>query len=81
LNGKQIFIAELDVLGNYRWHSFFGSNYNDTGYDIDIGTDGRLTVGGQAEDSFDGPEGEAPLHDHYPDGYALSDLVVLSFGP
>jgi hypothetical protein len=46
----------------YQWHTFYGSNDQDSGYAVAVDGSGNLYVTGRSSASWNGPNGESPLH-------------------
>jgi hypothetical protein len=70
---NDIFILKLDSSGAYQWHTFYpGSSL---GLNIDYSA-GNLFLTGSSGESWDGPDGQSPLHEHFGD----HDIVILKLG-
>jgi hypothetical protein len=50
--------------GTYRWHTFHGSARNDYSYALATDETQNLHVAGNAEEAWNGPNGQAPLNAH-----------------
>jgi len=77
---NDIFALKLDSGGAYQWHTFYGSSEWDHGNAIVTDGSGNVYVTGISVSSWNGPDGQSPLHAHT--GY--SDIFVLkldSSGP
>ena len=59
-----IAVLKLDASGAYQWHTFYGSTNGDWGYSIVVDGNGEVYISGSSESSWNGPEGQAPLHAH-----------------
>ncbi|MDJ0765972.1 MAG: SBBP repeat-containing protein [Myxococcota bacterium] len=59
-----LFVLKLDANGEYQWHTFYGTNYNDKGNSITVDEEGNLYVIGTSEYGWDGPDGLGPLNPH-----------------
>ena len=64
-----IVILKLDKNGNYKWHTFYGSDYSDSGSGIAV-DDNDVYVTGDSQSSWD-VNGTAPLHPH------SGDITIL----
>ena len=73
----EIFILKLDYDGFYQWHSFYGSEFGDSGEGIAVDGSGNVYVTGGSVATWNGPGGDAPLHAHS----GSSDLFVLKLDP
>ena len=71
--GDDIFVLKLDSSGAYQWHTFYGSSERDHGNAIVTDGSGNVYVTGISVSSWNGPDGQSPLHAHT--GY--SDILVL----
>ena len=63
-SGNDLLVLELNKSGEYQWHTFFGSSAKDTGSGIALNATGEVIVTGGSAATWNGPEGEAPLHAH-----------------
>ncbi len=70
-----IFVLKLNSSGAYQWHTFYGSSNNDFGYALGTDRSGSLYVTGLSSATWNGPDGQSPLHAHSGNGYY--DLFVL----
>jgi hypothetical protein len=66
-------ILKLDKSGSYKWHTFFGSDSYDDAVDIVIGDSGAVYIVGSSGGSWNGPDGQAPLHSFS----GVADITVL----
>jgi hypothetical protein len=78
-----LFVLHLEPDGAYAWHTFFGSVASDAETPLFVGSvtavnGGDVVVTGVSR-SWDGPNGEGPLHT--PDGAWDWNLFVLRLGP
>ena len=58
-----ISILKLSMDGEYQWHSFYGSDITDEGRSIAIDGNSNVYVTGDSNVTWNGPNGEPPLHD------------------
>jgi hypothetical protein len=58
-----LFVLKLDVGGAYVWHTFFGSWEFTVGGGLATDDAGNVYVSGDASGSWNGPDGESPLHE------------------
>jgi len=58
----------------YRWHTFYGSADPDYGLSVAI-ENGAIYVTGECDSTWNGPEGQLPLHNH--SGSGFNDMFVL----
>ncbi len=58
--GEDIVIVKLDKLGNYQWHTFYGSSSDDIGYGVGVDASGNIYVAGDSAATWDGPGSIAP---------------------
>jgi hypothetical protein len=70
-----LFVLKLDSSGEYQWHTFHGGDGDEYGLSVAVDHGGSVYVTGDSSASWDGPSGEAPLHDNT--GY---DFFVLELG-
>jgi hypothetical protein len=63
--------------GSYAWHTFYEAAMDAFGYSAALDASGNIYVAGGAISSWNGPGGEAPLHEYT--GYY--DLFVLKLAP
>jgi len=54
--------ADAHVDEKYQWHTFFGSADNDFGTHIALDSNGNAYITGFSKGTWEGPDGEAPLH-------------------
>jgi hypothetical protein len=86
-SGKDLFVEKLGADGSYQWHTFYGCGDDTWGSAVAVAADGEIVVAGSSSASFDGPDGEPPLHAHGGgDGCSVSssrcaDAFVLRLGP
>jgi len=72
-------VLGLAADGSYRWHTFYGAVGGWTfGTSIAAGADGLLRVAGRGYPSWNGPGGEAPVHDFSAGDGDQTDLFVLT---
>jgi hypothetical protein len=60
-NGR-MFILKLDTNGAYQWHTFYGSNLNDFGLSVKVGSGGYVYIMGQTSNTWNGPADQLPLN-------------------
>jgi len=76
---ENLFVAKFTRTGAYLWHTFHGPNSGVAGSvwarAVAIDGHGNILVAGDCAESWDGPAGEPPLHDHA--GGGTGDIVVL----
>jgi hypothetical protein len=82
--GSNLFQAKYGDLsslseGNYLWHTFFGSSGDDEGFAIAADADGGIYITGWSAASWDGPQGQPPLH-AYSGSYELFVLKLDAAG-
>jgi hypothetical protein len=70
-----LFALKLDTSGAYQWHTF---------YEVDshlsaVGESGDFYFTGDASDSWDGPDGQSPLHEHAGGGFDDPEYGYISF--
>jgi len=61
--------------GGYRWHTFYGSADPDRAYGVVVDAAGSSYLVGRSRDTWNGPAGQPPLHDHA--GVGTADIVVV----
>ena len=59
---ENLFVLSVDPEGNYLWHSFYGGDGVDRGRDIVTDNDDNIFVAGSSDESWNWPDGGAPLH-------------------
>jgi hypothetical protein len=64
--------SDTDSIGEW-WHTFYGSSHVDKGLSLVADGSGNLLVAGFSRESWNGPNGESPLHAHS----EKDDLFVL----
>lgn len=57
----------------FSWHTFYGSNGSDAGYDLAVDGNGNVYVTGYSSASWNGPGDKAPLHAYTGGG----DILVV----
>ncbi len=57
----------------YRWHTFQGGAGNDAGLEMDLDPVGNIYIVGQSNQTWNGPEGQSPIHGYNAD----FDVFVL----
>ena len=69
-----ICVLSLTNSGNYRWHTFYGSDGWNGAYDVVVDSLNYLHVGGSNFHSFTGPDGQLPRNPHTEtlDGFILT---------
>jgi hypothetical protein len=67
-----ITVLKLDSEGAYQWHTFYGGELGDYGFDITAARDGSVYIAGTSGASWLGDRDAEPLHPHSGD-----DLFVL----
>ena len=60
--GHDIFVLKLNSSGAYQWHTFYGSSGYDEGNGIAVDGSGNLYVTGYSDATWNGPDGQSPLH-------------------
>jgi hypothetical protein len=83
-NGRNLFQSKFSYRsslseGNYLWHTFFGSSGDDEGFAIATDADGGVYITGWSAASWDGPQGQLPLH-AYSGSYELFVLKLDAAG-
>ena len=64
-----------------NWHTFYGSPLNDSrAYAVTQDSAGNIYVTGRSKDTWDGPDGQPPLHAHSDSGTA-ADVFILKLAP
>jgi subtilisin family serine protease len=77
----KILVLKLDNNGIYQWHTFYGSgSLQDNAYGIDVDESGNVFMIGYSNASWNGPSGQAPLHDASPGGFGAFVLKLSSNG-
>ena len=71
--GSDISVLKLDNLGEYHWHTFYGSNDTDYGSDIISDFASGLYIGSYSKSTWNGPDGQEPLHPYS----GSADFTVL----
>lgn len=61
MDGHGMFILKLNGSGSYQWHTFYPGEY--PGYSIASDGAGDVFIAGHTIGTWNGPNGEAPLHD------------------
>ncbi len=56
------FVLKLSSAGAYQWHTFYGAIDRDADCSIALDSDGGIYVTGDSNPSWNGPDGQAPLH-------------------
>jgi len=75
--GLDLFVLKLSSSGDYLWHTFYGASADDgTRGAVAVDASGDVYVSGDAPDTWDGPGGESPLHEHS----GSDGLCVLKLG-
>jgi len=64
---------------SYLWHTFYGSNEPDRAYSIVVDSSGSSIIVGRSKDTWYGPSGQTPKHDHSNPG-GTANLFVLKLG-
>jgi hypothetical protein len=72
---EQFFVLELDTDGNYIWHTFYRGRPSSNGA-LGVDGNGNIFVTGDSEYSWNGPDGQEPLNEHWSFEDA-SDLFIL----
>jgi hypothetical protein len=72
---NDIVVLKLDSGGAYQWHTFYGSNYHDSGDAIAVDGNGNVYVTGGSDVTWG-----SPLHAHSGDGYDNFVLKLDSSG-
>jgi hypothetical protein len=72
-----IYILKLDALGSYQWHTFYGSTMYDWGVALAVDNFGGIYSLGISDSSWNGPEGQLPLHE-FSGNY---DIAILKLKP
>lgn len=62
---QEIFVLGLNPGGTYLWHAFYGSDAADQGASLAINESGDLFITGVSGESWDGPDGQSAIHNHY----------------
>jgi hypothetical protein len=57
-----IVVFSLEGDGDYRWHTFYGSNTDDNGISIFVDEQNNLWAAGYSAGSWNGPSADLPLH-------------------
>lgn len=79
-SNDDITVLKLDSTGSYGWHTFYGTSGYDVGYDIATGPGGEIYVAGVSTGSWNGPEGQQPLHPYTGAGTAITLIKLNSSG-
>jgi hypothetical protein len=69
-----IFALKLSSAGAYAWHTFYGGLSSNRGYSIALNASGDLLISAHSDNSWDGPDGQSPVHAF---SGGSPDLVVL----
>jgi hypothetical protein len=78
---QAIFILKLDSSGGYLWHTFHGTNSRDSvGNGITLDRNNNLYITGYGHQSWNGPNGEAPLNPATSDDQRIFVLKLSSDG-
>jgi hypothetical protein len=72
-------VLKLDASGAYQWHTFYGSISEDVGYGIALDGSGGVYIIDRSTRSWDGPEGQAPLH-AFSESYEIAVLKLDASG-
>jgi hypothetical protein len=56
-----LFVLEVDSGGAYQWHTFYGTGWY-WSPSLAVDESGKSYVTGQSDSSWDGPDGQSPLH-------------------
>jgi hypothetical protein len=75
VGNSDIVIVKLNDAGGYVWHTFYGSNDNDSGNAITVDSGGSIYVVGASEKGWNGNGGIGPLNPHT--GAGTRDVVVM----
>lgn len=65
----------LTIAPSYTWHTFFGSSEYDRAQSITLDSSGNIYIAGTSYATWNGPNGEAPLHTF--SGLNDKDIVVM----
>jgi len=79
-NGStDILVLKLNQDGDYMWHFFFGSEFEDESTGMAPGSESSLYISGGSFTGWNGPSGQEPLHEHSSsnDEDADTDIVVI----
>jgi len=55
-------VLKLGPDGSYLWHTFYGSSENDSADSLAVNPNGDVFVAGASHASWNGPDGEEPIH-------------------
>lgn len=78
LGNEDIFILKLDASGDYKWHSFYGSTKSDFSHSMVGGMNNDLYLAGTSTSSWQGPDGQSPLHAYSGNGFSDAFVLKLS---
>jgi hypothetical protein len=70
---EDIFVMKLGPDGDYKWHTFHGGTTSNRGFSLSIDYAGNLIIAGKSGGEWNGPDGQAPLHEYSGEG----DVFVL----
>jgi hypothetical protein len=56
----EAYVVALDADGGYLWHTYLGAQHSER---VALGPSGEIYVTGSTDASWQGPSGEAPIHD------------------
>jgi len=71
--GGDAFVLKLSSAGAYQWHTFYGGSGTDYGQATALDSSGNVYVFGYSLASWNGPDGQLPLHAHS----GADDVFVL----
>jgi hypothetical protein len=74
---NDITVLKLNSAGDYQWHTFYGSKDDDISYQIALDPNDGVYLSGHSQSSWNGPAGQAPLHDHS----GGDDITLLKLNP
>ncbi len=81
-----IALVKLDPAGSYLWHTFYAGRFAAEGRGVAVDPEGSVYLTGCSSWTFDGPDGQPPLHPHTlagltPEqlarGAVMPDIVVM----